>query len=139
MSKLYSPSTGSCYSKGVHTVIPDDVIIISNDIFLSVIGNPETGKVRQHHADGVPYLIDAPSDAAAEARVWRDSQVSATEWLATRHRDEQDMLLATTLKTEQFTELLQYRQDLRYWPQSELFPGVEHRPVPPVWLEGVAP
>ena len=139
MSRLYSPSTGSCYSKGLHTVIPDDVIFISDEVFLSAIGNPEPGKVRRHDADGVPYLIDAPADPAADDRAWRDSQVNATEWLVTRHRDEQDMLLAATLKPEQFAELLLYRQALRDWPQSELFPGIEHRPVPPPWLESMTP
>lgn len=135
MSRLYSPSTGSCYSKGVHTVIPDDVIFISDEVFLSVIGNPEPGKVRRHDADGVPYLIGAPTDPAGDERAWRDSQVNATEWLVNRHRDELDMQLETTLLAAQFSELLKFRQALRDWPQSDLFPAFESRPLAPTWLD----
>ena len=76
-------------------------------------------------------------ELSAHERAWRDGQVSTTEWLVTRHRDEQDMQLATTLTAKQFAELLQYRQALRDWPQSELFPGSEHRPVPAPWLESM--
>lgn len=74
-------------------------------------------------------------DMAALERAWRDSVINPTEWLVGRHRDEQDMELTTTLQAEQFAELLRYRQALRDWPQSELFPGIEHRPVPPAWLD----
>lgn len=67
-------------------------------------------------------------------RIWRDDALSDVRWLQERHRDEQDMQLSTTLTPEQFSELLVYRQGLRDWPQSELFPGIEHRPQPPTWL-----
>ncbi|WP_353229222.1 phage tail assembly chaperone [Pseudomonas qingdaonensis] len=78
-------------------------------------------------------------DRIAAEREWRDAQVSGTEWLVNRHRDEQDMQLTTTLQSGQFADLLQYRQALRDWPQSELFPVSEHRPVPPLWLESITP
>ncbi|MDD1954429.1 phage tail assembly chaperone [Pseudomonas sp. 8209] len=76
-------------------------------------------------------------DLVAAEREWRDMQVSGTEWLMARHRDELEMLLATTLQAELFVELLHYRQALRDWPQSVLFPSVDHRPPPPVWLENM--
>ncbi|WP_065759693.1 phage tail assembly chaperone [Pseudomonas defluvii] len=79
------------------------------------------------------WLLNAEAQSAAE-RYWRDGQVTATEWLVTRHRDEQDMQLATTLTPERFSELLVYRQGLRDWPQSSLFPDVEQRPAAPSWI-----
>lgn len=137
MKRLYSPSAGSCYVKGLHAEMPADVIEISADLFDRIIGNPVLGKVRVHDDAGVPCLIDPPVDthgAEAAERVWRDDQVGTTEWVVTRHRDELDMQLATTLLPEQFAALLQYRQALRDWPQAALFPNAEHRPLPPHWL-----
>lgn len=142
MSRLYSPTTGNCYVKGLHAVIPADTIEISTEVFDLVVGSPSLGKIRMHGDDGVPYLIDPPfkpNGAEAAERTWRDNQVIATEWVVIRHRDQQDMQLATTLQIKQFAELLQYRQALRDWPQSELFPVSEHRPVPPLWLESITP
>lgn len=73
---------------------------------------------------------------AAVERDWRDAEVSSTEWLVTRHRDEQDLQRETTLSAAQFAELLIYRQALRDWPQSPDFPKVEQRPVAPLWIAG---
>lgn len=137
--RLYSKTTGSCYYS-THANIPDDAIPIEEDRFISVIISPPHGKVRSHDAEGLPILIDAPvhvmtvDELAAAERLWRDSQVSSTEWLVNRHRDEMDMQRQTTLTTEQFAQLLTYRQELRDWPQSDLFPSIEHRPQPPTWL-----
>lgn len=75
--------------------------------------------------------LEARQDAERE---WRDGALTATEWLVTRHRDEQDMQLATTLTADQFAELLVYRQALRDWPQSEVFPDSVQRPVSPPWI-----
>lgn len=137
--RLYSRTTGSCYYD-THTNIPDDAIPISEDCFLSVLINPSPGKVRGHDAQGLPILIDPPvhvltvDELAAAERLWRDGKVSATEWLVTRHRDEQDMQVVTTLTAEQFAELLVYRQALRDLPQSEAFPDTAQRPVAPPWI-----
>ncbi|OCW20994.1 hypothetical protein C9382_11840 [Pseudomonas aylmerensis] len=55
-------------------------------------------------------------------------------WLRERHRDQLEISRETTLSAEQFTELLEYMQDLRDWPQSPDFPDIEQRPVPPAWI-----
>jgi hypothetical protein len=73
------------------------------------------------------------ADADAE-RTWRDTELQSTEWLVTRHRDEQDLAQDTTLTTEQFAGLQGYRQALRDWPQSEHFPDSQYRPVAPPWI-----
>ncbi|AUO49858.1 hypothetical protein C1C98_23000 [Pseudomonas ogarae] len=74
------------------------------------------------------------SEQADAERVWRNTELQSTEWLVTRHRDEQDLTQDTTLTTEQFAELLGYREELRDWPQSEHFPDSQYRPVAPPWI-----
>lgn len=140
MKRMYSRSTGCTYIIGVHASMPADAAPLSEERYEAVIANPAAGKVRSHDADGLPILVDAPvykptiADLEATERLWRDEQVSATEWLVTRHRDEQDMQLTTTLTAEQFTALLIYRQALRDWPQDSRFPYSEFRPVAPEWV-----
>ncbi|UZD97405.1 phage tail assembly chaperone [Pseudomonas corrugata] len=136
--RLYSKSTGCTYILGMHVDIPQDAQEISEDVFLSVIANPLAGKTRSHDATGLPILIDLPAatteELAATERKWRDAQVTATEWLMTRHRDEQDMQVPTTLTDEQFAQLLSYRQELRDWPQAPAFPDQAGRPLALSWL-----
>ena len=145
MQRYYSLSTATTYLEGIHLEMPPDARPITEALFLDVIANPDQSKVRSHDPDGLPILIEPPpvvltlEQHSARERAGRDSQIGATEWLVTRHRDELDMQLTTSLSAEQFAELLQYRQALRDWPQSELFPVSEHRPVPPLWLESITP
>ena len=137
MKRYYSPQTMTSYLQGIHSVIPEDAVEISEELYLSVIASPPPGKVRSHDAGGLPCLIDLPApvvDSAALERTWRDTQIAAVQWLRDRHRDEQDMQRETTLTAEQFAELLAYLQALRDWPQSEFFPDIEHRPVVPGWV-----
>ncbi|MGC3891296.1 phage tail protein [Pseudomonas urmiensis] len=138
MKRLYSMSTGMCYLVGIHTAIPADALEISEECFISVIGNPEPGKIRSHDEHGLPILIDPPpltlEQKAEHERQWRDAELATRQWLRDRHRDEQDLQRETTLTGEQFAELLAYLQDLRDWPQSELFPALEDRPIAPPWI-----
>ena len=68
-------------------------------------------------------------------RAWRDAELAELVWLRDRHRDQLEIGAATTLSAEQFSELLLFMQALRDWPQSEVFPDVSARPVPPAFLE----
>ena len=43
----------------------------------------------------------------------------------------------TTLRSEEFKQLLAYRQALRDWPNDPDFPNLLSRPVEPDWLEGL--
>ncbi|WP_426205475.1 phage tail assembly chaperone [Pseudomonas sp. TWP3-1] len=74
-----------------------------------------------------------PADAG---RTWRQSAFAATEWLITRHRDEQDLGRGTMLKAQQYLQLLEYRQALRDWPDSSGYPTAVSRPSAPQWLPG---
>lgn len=86
--------------------------------------------------DGESFQAPEPqlNETQSAERAWRDQQLTSSEWLVTRHRDEQDMQLATTLTAEQFAELLVYRQALRDWPQTEAFPDSAQRPLAPAWI-----
>ncbi|CAI8906959.1 phage tail assembly chaperone [Pseudomonas sp. IT-P395] len=82
-----------------------------------------------------PVAVDqAPAPAE---RSWRQASLSATEWLVTRHRDEQELGRGTLLKAAQYLELLEYRQALRDWPDSAFFPATDSRPSAPLWLASV--
>jgi hypothetical protein len=137
MKRFYSPSTGTTYLEDIHTEMPPDAVDISEALYLSVIGNPEPGKVRAHDERGLPYLIDAPApvlDLAAQERAWRDDELLAVMWLRERHRDQLETPGPATLSAEQFDELLAYIQTLRDWPQSSDFPDSQYRPVAPLWI-----
>lgn len=141
LTRFYSQSTGCTYIPEIHDTMPGDAVEINEQVYHDVIANPAQGLIRSHDADGRPLLIKAPASSlsvdelVASERGWRDAQVNSTEWLVTRHRDEQDLQQATTLQAEQFAELLLYRQALRDWPQSDLFPAFESRPLAPTWLD----
>lgn len=135
--RYYSKSTGSTYIAGLHGSMPADAVEISEDLYLSVIGNPASGKARAHDDRGLPYLIDAPvqlPDLQAQEREWRDSELMTATGMRDRHRDQLEIEVETTLPAEQFKELLLYMQALRDWPQSPDFPDIELRPIAPSWI-----
>ncbi|MEO8643072.1 phage tail assembly chaperone [Pseudomonas sp.] len=95
---------------------------------------PEVGQ-RWLFVDGVFRAPEVDSEGSvSDERIWRDSQVSSTEWLVMRHRDELDLDITTTLTASQFIELLNYRQKLRDWPQAGAFPNATDRPTEPAWI-----
>lgn len=140
--RFYSQTTQTTYLRGMHASMPDDAVEITDELYLAVIGNPPTGKVRAHDDRGLPYLVDTSEvvlDFAAPERDWRDTKLSSVMWLRERHRDQLEIGTATTLTGEQFKELLVYMQSLRDWPQSPDFPQAEHRPVAPSWIAEQTP
>lgn len=106
------------------TASPDDVEEHGRRIYADALEG-KYGAITPYMPPEVPY-----EQAAAHARAWRDSEVSATQWLVERHRDE----ITTTLSAAQFTELQVYRQALRDWPVAVGFPEGSTKPEAPVWL-----
>lgn len=78
--------------------------------------------------------IGAEAESSTSARAWRQASLAATEWLVTRHRDEQALGRGTHLQAAQYLQLLEYRQALRDWPGSPGFPAMDSRPAVPQWL-----
>jgi hypothetical protein len=68
--------------------------------------------------------------------MWRDRQLSLTDPLITRHRDQVEVGRVTTLSPEQYGQLQSYRMGLRDWPSATMFPDLGCRPVAPDWLAG---
>ena len=91
-------------------------------------------------ADGRPELQDPPQPTVEELagieRAWRDNQLSLTDGVVTRHRDELEEGVEPTLTADQYIELQAYRRALRNWPEAGEFPLIDHRPPPPLWLAG---
>ena len=135
MLRLYSKETGSTYIKGFNTKIPEDAVEITEDNYEAVIANPEPGKVRSHDKNGLPILIDplpaTAEELAAIERSWRDLAIERVKWIRERYRDEVDMGASTTISPAQFSELLEYIQSLRDWPESKDFPEATKRPTRP--------
>ncbi|RTY69855.1 phage tail protein [Pseudomonas veronii] len=111
---------------------------ITDAEYLTLLDAQTQGKIIQAGAKGAPVAVDplppSESELIERERIWRDQALAATDSLVVRHRDELEVGRPTTLTGEQFTQLQNYRLDLRDWPGSELFPDSQHRPAPPIWL-----
>lgn len=133
-----SQSTRSFYDPAINTVMPDDVVEISPEFHTELLAGQSEGKVITWNGDGLPVLVDPPppsvEDLATVERVWRDQRLSETDGVVTRHRDELEEGMETTLSATQYTELQAYRRLLRNWPEAGEFPLIEHRPSAPTWL-----
>lgn len=96
------------------------------------------GQVLALSESGYPMLLDPPKPSpdflASVERLWRDGQLAETDGIVSRHRDELEEALETTLTAAQYTELQAYRRALRNWPETGQFPLIEHRPRAPAWL-----
>ncbi|MHC8342546.1 phage tail assembly chaperone [Pseudomonas sp. RT6P73] len=120
----------------------------------TVIRLPDGATVPLHHrfwdeyqqwlaSGGVPLpaMLGAPEakpEPATVARALRDQELSASQWLVDRDRDEQAAGTPMTLSSDQYHELLDYRQDLRDWPSMANFPKDFSKPLAPVWLKTTA-
>jgi hypothetical protein len=118
--------------------IPADAVEITAEYHAELLAGQSGTKVIAWGDDGYPFLGDmpppSPEELAAVERVWRDGKLAATDGVVSRHRDELEAGGATTLTPEQYSQLQQYRQALRKWPESGEFPLLDHRPPAPDWL-----
>ncbi len=135
---FYSKATKGFYDESIHSSMPDDVVEISDEKHAELMGGQAAGKVISCGDDGYPFLTEPPpvSDEVLKLneRVWRDAQLSATDGVVSRHRDELEEAQVTTLTPAQYSELQVYRRALRNWPEAGEFPLIDHRPQPPSWL-----
>lgn len=121
--------------------MPADVVEVAESVWLSLLEELATNSKKMSSGpDGYPMLIDPPpldiEQLEAVERAWRDAQLLVTDPIVSRHRDELEEKIATTLTAEQYAELQVYRRQLRNWPQGAEFPLAEHRPVASNWLSG---
>lgn len=142
----FSAQTGGFYDSEFHgpfepgnpdCVIPGDAVEISREQWADLLAGNAAGQIITVKK-GLPVLADPPPPTAEEfmsqERQWRDLQLTQTDGVVTRHRDELEDSAAPTLTAEQYTQLQAYRRALRSWPESGGFPLSEHRPPAPSWL-----
>ncbi|OQS39773.1 hypothetical protein B0T40_03300 [Chromobacterium haemolyticum] len=124
----YSKSTGGFYDPAIHGnfQIPADAVEVTAEEHASLLAAQSTGKIIQAGMDGKPVAVDPPlpstAQLAEQARAQRDQLLDATEWLVQRHRDQLEMAMPTTLSTDQFKTMQEYRQALRDVPKQRGFP-----------------
>ncbi|HGA2318121.1 TPA: tail fiber assembly protein [Pseudomonas putida] len=136
---IFSSASRKCFfDDAVSEVIPADALEISAELHAALLAGQSAGKVINWANDGYPELADPPpppaETLAAIERQWRDAQLLATDGVVSRHRDEVEEGVATTLTLEQYAELQAYRRALRNWPATGAFPLAEDRPPAPDWL-----
>jgi len=142
MSKIvfFSPSTCGAYRPEIHGAdMPADVVEVAESVWQALLDELSVSpKKMSSRPDGQPVLIDPPpldaDELATVERAWRDAQLTLTDPLVSRHRDEIEDGGATSLSPEQYAELQAYRRQLRDWPHGDQFPLGEHRPPTPTWL-----
>lgn len=135
---FYSPSTRGFYDDTIHAKLPTDAVAISEEDRTELLAGEAQGLQISVDATGWPVLMKPmPQTAEQEAAVernWRDSALLLPCAMRDRHRDETELGLDTTLSAQAYAELLGYIQQLRAWPQSDLFPDVDQRPTAPLWI-----
>lgn len=135
---LAAKSTCGFYDPSFNTSIPDDAVEITLAEHTALLEGQGEGRVICWGDDGYPFLSDAPAPSqeqlALVERAWRDTKLSETDSVVSRHRDELEDESKTTLTAKQYTELQAYRRALRNWPEDGEFPLSEHRPTEPAWL-----
>mgnify|MGYP001566560544 CR=1 FL=1 len=119
---------------------PEGAVEITRAQYAELFAGQASGKVISASASGQPVLIDpviSPQALASRERAWRNNILQDTQWLVWRDAEELEVGEGTTLRTEEFKQLLAYRQALRDWPNDPEFPDAQARPVEPDWLEGL--
>lgn len=135
-----SKSERTFYDEAINKRMPDDAFEISVDVHAALMEGQAQGKVIEWGDDGHPVLTDPPEPSpeffAVIERAWRNAQLSVSDGVVSRHRDEVEAGGTTSLTAEQYIELQAYRLALRNWPEAGEFPLAEHRPAAPLWLTG---
>ncbi|QOD67347.1 phage tail protein [Pseudomonas brassicacearum] len=113
-------------------------IVITDDEHGALFEPDRGSKVIVLGSDGRPALQEPPlptsDELALVERTWRDKQLAVTDGVVTRHRDEIEDGIVTTLTSDQYGALQTYRRALRNWPEAGEFPLIDHRPPAPDWL-----
>ncbi|PNO60463.1 phage tail assembly chaperone [Aeromonas caviae] len=121
---------GAFLSSDIHD-IPDSAVALTDDEYSDLLKAPSES-LELRVIDGKVVKVK-PQISESWYRDNRDIELSKTEWIVARHRDELEHLTETTLSTEQYTELQSYRQQLRDWPAQPGWPDIDMPPEPD-WL-----
>lgn len=135
---IYSSKTkGLFYDSDLGGDLPPDSTQISRELHQQLLSGQMEGMIINFDTEP-PSLLERPplsmEQLAEIERGWRASQLSTTDGVVARHRDESESGMPTTLAAEQYVQLQTFRRQLRDWPQTGQFPSIEHRPIAPGWL-----
>lgn len=125
--KYYSAQTGGFYDKVVHGVegLPGDAVEVSEADWLQLLQLQSEGKRIVAGTDGRPVAVDhAPTkDELSRGMLARRArELTRTDGLIARHRDELEAGEKPTLPPKKYEALQRYRVHLRKLPQLPGFP-----------------
>lgn len=112
------------FNEDVHSSIPEDTVEITADEHLALIIGIQAGK-QVKMVDGKLTLVDyaMPDDVLAGCvRAQRNDLLVKCDGTISRHRDQVDEGIDTTITDEQYKGWLKYRRLLRDLPQQPGFP-----------------
>lgn len=114
---------------------PESGIDVDSNVHAKYSSTPPDGYVLGTDESGHPKWVIHQDSVSTEitARALRDSAISSSMWIAERHRGQVALGVETSIKPEQYTELLTYHQDLRDWPSQPGWPDIDMPPAPD-WL-----
>lgn len=117
---------------------PSDAVEVTEEEWRVFGQQPPPAGMRRGSDDlGRPAWIKpvvSEEDVIAQERAWRGRELTSTDSLVSRHRDQVESASPTSLSTEEYQELQRYRSELRDWPNRQGFPDALLRPEAPVWL-----
>lgn len=116
---------------------PEGAVEITQAQYAELFAGQAAGKVISASPSGQPVLSDplvSSISLASVERAWRNQVLQNSQWLVFRDAEELEVGAGTTLRAEEFKQLLAYRQALRDWPDHPEFPDARSRPVEPDWL-----
>jgi len=137
---FYAQSLGFDRVESALPELPEGAVEITQAQYSELFAGQASGKIISASASGQPVLTDpvvSPATLASHERAWRNRVLQNTQWLVFRDTEELEVGEGTTLRSEEFKQLLAYRQALRDWPNDPDFPNLLSRPVEPDWLEGL--
>ncbi|RON98158.1 hypothetical protein BK672_00645 [Pseudomonas fluorescens] len=137
---FYAQSLGFDRVESALPELPEGAVEITQAQYSELFAGQASGKIISASASGQPVLTDpvvSPETLASHERSWRNRVLQNTQWLVFRDAEELEVGEGTTLRSEEFKQLLAYRQALRDWPIDPDFPNFLSRPVEPDWLEGL--
>jgi hypothetical protein len=127
MSKYWSPSDKGFYDDEIHgDDKPGDVVEITDEEHASLLEAQSRGRIIDTGKDGKPIARDLNDKELSVGRKRaRDQLLTETDWLVNRHRDEIDSDITTTLSSDQYRSLQEWRVALRNLTEHPDFPRVQ--------------
>ncbi|KVS58023.1 tail fiber assembly protein [Burkholderia cepacia] len=126
----------SFYDEAFHSKaeIPEGVVKISDDDHAALLDGQSEGKCMALCEQGRPAFVEHRPRSIEEvldvARRKRKRLLDESDRIVTRHRDQVDEGIATTLTDEQYRDVLRYRRELRDLPDQAGFPNIEWPAAP---------